>query len=142
MVRGMATPGAQSIRQARAGKGLRVKPRGQELPKTSQKQQSSAKISKISRNARKSSRSDIFYLLTIKKPSEISSSKIFFFREVSRSFCPLRFYPPQRTDPSVLKIVWRSNPYYFAITVFFSMCTVFLPLFPRKTSTSDSEPSP
>ena len=46
---------------------------------------------------------------------------------------PFPCFSPYPKDPSVLKIVRRSNPHYFATAVvFLSIRTVFLSLFPRK----------
>ena len=66
-------------------------PEGKNFRKLPRRKQSSAKISKISRNALKSSKK--WYLLSSEKSSEISSANIFIFHEVFRCFYPLHFYP-------------------------------------------------
>ena len=67
-------------------------PERKNLRKLLRRKQSSAKIPKISRITLTSSKkSDIFYLL--RNLPKYLLRTIFFFREVFRSFYPLRFYP-------------------------------------------------
>ena len=48
--------------------------------------------------------------------------------------------PNNPKDPSALKIVRRPKPYYFTTAVVFTICTVFMPLFPRKAIISEHSP--
>ena len=66
-------------------------PEGKNFRKLLRRKQSSAKISKISRNTIKSSKSDIFYLL--RKSSEISSANCFFLLRSLQKFLPFAFLP-------------------------------------------------
>ena len=84
---------------------------GKNSRKPLRRKQSSTKISRISRNTLKSSKSDIVYLL--RNLLKYLLRTFFFFREVFRSFCPLRFYPIALSDRSHPKtLALYSRKYY------------------------------